>query len=48
MRLEGSTWYQIQVEPQGYWAPLSDYLIHRTHLRVLEHTRRASVSGVSW
>jgi hypothetical protein len=27
-RLEGSTWYQIEMAPEGYWPLYSDYLIH--------------------
>jgi hypothetical protein len=38
-RLEGSTWYQIEMAPEGYWQLCSDYLIHRIHQRVLEHIK---------
>ena len=38
-RLEGSTWYEIAMEPEGYWQLFSDYLIHRIHMRVLEHIK---------
>ena len=41
-RLEGSTWYQLRIEPQGYWAGFGDYLIHRIHRRVLAHIRQVS------
>ncbi len=43
-RLEGSTWYELSMEPQSYWAFFSDLLIHRIHTRVLEHIRD-EVSG---
>ncbi len=44
-RLEGSTWYQLQIEPQGYWALFSDYLIHRIHQRVLTHIQHEAEAG---
>lgn len=44
-RLEGSTWYQLRVAPQGYWALMSDYLIHRIHQRVLTHIQREAEAG---
>jgi hypothetical protein len=47
-RLEGSTWYEIEMAPEGYWQLFSDYLIHRIHLRVLEHIEReAEAEGES-
>ncbi len=36
-RLEGTTWYQHTMWPAAYWHLWSDYIIHRIHLRVLEH-----------
>ena len=39
-RLEGSTWYQIDMLPQSYWTLWSHDLIHRIHLRVLEHVKK--------
>lgn len=44
-RLEGSTWYELEIEPQGYWALFSDYLIHRIHLRVLAHIQHEAEAG---
>lgn len=38
-RLEGTTWYQHNMWPAAYWHLWSDYIIHRIHLRVLEHIR---------
>jgi uncharacterized membrane protein YhaH (DUF805 family) len=38
-RLEGTTWYRHTMWPAGYWRLWSDYIIHRIHLRVLEHIR---------
>jgi len=41
-RLEGTTWYQHTMWPAAYWHLWSDYIIHRIHLRVLEHIRAES------
>jgi uncharacterized membrane protein YhaH (DUF805 family) len=38
-RLEGTTWYRNAMWPAGYWHLWSDYIIHRIHMRVLEHIR---------
>jgi hypothetical protein len=40
-RLEGATWYQHTMWPAAYWRLWSDYIIHKIHLRVLEHIRAA-------
>lgn len=39
-RLEGSTWYELEMAPEGYWQVFSDHLIHRIHMRVLEHIKQ--------
>jgi hypothetical protein len=41
-RLEGTTWYQHHLRPARYWQLWSDYIIHRIHLRVLDHIKRLS------
>lgn len=38
-RLEGSTWYEQRLRPEGYWVVFSDYVIGRIHDRVLEHIK---------
>jgi hypothetical protein len=38
-RLEGSTWYEIEMAPEAYWRIFSDALIHRIHQRVLDHIK---------
>lgn len=43
-RLEGSTWYEQRLRPEGYWAVFSDWIIGKIHGRVLEHIR-GSVEG---
>ncbi len=37
--LEGTTWYSNSIAPQWYWGPISDYIIHRIHERVLTHIK---------
>lgn len=41
-RLEGSTWYELDLFPRGYFALWSDALIGRIHARVLAHVARLS------
>jgi len=38
-RLEGSTWYSVEMAPQAYWGLFSDRLIHAIHARVLAHVK---------
>ena len=44
--LLGTTWYQNKIEPQFYWRYWSDLLIHRIHMRVLEHIKREAEDAV--
>ena len=37
--LEGTTWYQHGLWPSEYWRWWSDAIIHKIHLRVLNHVR---------
>ena len=39
-RLEGLTRYRHSMWPAAYWRLWSDHIIHRIHLRVLDHIRR--------
>jgi hypothetical protein len=39
-RLEGTTWYRDAIWPSTYWRVWSDYVIHRIHMRVLEHIKK--------
>lgn len=36
-RLEGSTWYALDLGPVAYWTLWSDALVHTIHDRVLQH-----------
>jgi hypothetical protein len=44
-RLEGTTWYRNAMWPAAYWHLWSDYIIHRIHLRVLNHIREAAMNS---
>ena len=44
-RLEGSTWYTLEMYPQAYWRPFAALLLTRIHTRVLEQVERESVAG---
>ncbi|MEP6778460.1 MAG: hypothetical protein ABJC26_01120, partial [Gemmatimonadaceae bacterium] len=44
-RLEGSTWYEMKLYPEGYWSVFGDRLIRKIHARVLEHIKRAAEGG---
>jgi len=41
-RLEGSTWYTLEIYPQVYWRPIAEWLLTKIHLRVLEQVKRES------
>lgn len=41
-RLEGSTWYTLDLAPSTYWALWSDSLMHGIHERVLSHIKHLS------
>ena len=40
--LEGTTWYTDRIWPSFYWQFWSDLIIHRIHLRVLNHIKNLS------
>ncbi len=41
VELEGTTWYTQDLWPNVYWGFLSDRIIHKIHLRVLNHIKAA-------
>jgi len=41
-RLEGTTWYRHHMWPAAYWRIWSDFIIHRIHMRVLNHVKALS------
>lgn len=38
--LEGTTWYTHSISPEFYWGLVSDEIIYRIHLRVLNHIKK--------
>ena len=42
IRLEGTTWYYNKMWPESYWKIWSDHIIHKIHLRVLNHIKNIS------
>jgi len=46
-RLEGSTWYDLEIRPFVYWELWSDALVHDIHERVLEHIQQLSEAEVA-
>ncbi len=45
--LEGTTWYQHGLWPAQYWSWWSEAIIHRIHLRVLNHIRTLAEEDAS-
>lgn len=37
--LEGSTWYALDIFPSPYWRLYSEWIVHKIHLRVLNHIK---------
>ncbi|HEX6598965.1 MAG TPA: DUF805 domain-containing protein [Gemmatimonadaceae bacterium] len=46
-RLEGSTWYQMKLQPAAYWVLYGDAIVHRIHMQVLEHIRATTEAEMS-
>ncbi len=38
-RLEGSTWYNLDIFPSPYWQVYAEWIVHNIHLRVLNHIK---------
>ena len=45
-RLEGTTWYHHHLWPAIYWRCWSNAIIHRIHLRVLNHVKKNAEASV--
>ena len=43
-RLEGRTWYKLEIYPLSYWTLWTDWIVHRIHLRVLNHIQKTAES----
>jgi hypothetical protein len=46
-RLEGSTWYDLRLQPTAYWSVVAEFLVHRIHYRVLRHVRAQSEAAAA-
>ena len=44
-RLEGRTWYTLDMQPATYWTAIADTILHAIHRRVLEHVKREAERG---
>lgn len=44
-RLEGRTWYRLEIYPHAYWTIWADWLIHKIHGRVLRHIKQLAEAG---
>ncbi len=44
-RLEGRTWYFLDMRPSIYWNVLADTILHAIHERVLEHVKDEAEAG---
>jgi hypothetical protein len=38
-RLEGRTWYSLDMAPALYWTTIADTIVHAIHRRVLDHIK---------
>jgi hypothetical protein len=38
-RLEGRTWYSLDMAPVTYWTTIADAIVHAIHRRVLDHVK---------
>jgi hypothetical protein len=41
-RLEGRTWYEMDMQPGWYWQIYGRWFIHKIHIRVLAHVKNLS------
>jgi uncharacterized membrane protein YhaH (DUF805 family) len=46
-RLEGTSWYEIQMGPEAYWSLWSEASVHAIHMRVFEHIKHEVESASS-
>jgi hypothetical protein len=44
--LRGTTWYTLDLAPGSYWRLWSDFVVHRIHMRVLQHVKDLSETPV--
>jgi uncharacterized membrane protein YhaH (DUF805 family) len=46
-RIDGTSWYEIDMQPEAYWAMWTDASVHAIHRRVLEHIKKEVEEGNS-
>lgn len=46
-RLEGRTWYKLDIYPISYWSQWTDWIVHRIHLRVLHHIQNLAETSIA-
>ncbi len=42
---EGSTWYELDMQPVLYWTFFTDHMLRSIHARVLEHIARGALEA---
>lgn len=40
VELEGTTWFYTKMAPEFYWSAITENMVHRIHLRVLNHIKK--------
>ena len=46
-RIDGASWYEIDMQPEAYWSMWTDASVHAIHRRVLEHIKKEVESETS-
>ena len=46
-RIDGTSWYEIDMQPEAYWSMWTDASVHAIHRRVLEHIKKEVEGGNS-
>jgi uncharacterized membrane protein YhaH (DUF805 family) len=46
-RIDGTSWYEIDMQPEAYWSMWTDASVHAIHRRVLEHIKKEVEEGNS-
>lgn len=41
-RLEGSSWYEVEIAPEVYWSLFATAIVGRVHMRVLGHIKEVT------
>ena len=46
-RIDGTSWYEIDMQPEAYWSAWTDASVHAIHRRVLAHIKREAEAGAA-